>query len=86
MLTPVLSGGEKRRVSICCELLLGPKIMMLDEPTTGLDSTNASKVVDALADMATKGITCIMTIHQPRTDVFRTIDRVLLMSGNGQVS
>ncbi|GMH44385.1 hypothetical protein BSKO_12319 [Bryopsis sp. KO-2023] len=80
-----LSGGEKRRVSIGCELLVGPGLMFLDEPTTGLDSTNAAKVVDILADMAAAGVTVIITIHQPRPDLFRTIDRVMLLSGLGQV-
>lgn len=74
--------------------------MFLDEPTTGkqiqafvvkwhgvtgLDSTNASKVVDILSDMASAGVAVVMTIHQPRPDLFRILDRSMLLSGNGQV-
>ena len=75
-----LSGGEKRRVSIATELLTSPAIMFLDEPTTGLDSTNAAKVVDILAALGEKGVTVVLSIHQPRPDVFRLLDRVLVMS------
>lgn len=80
-----LIGGEKRRVSIGCELLANPKLMFLDEPTTGLDSSNAAKVVDILADMAGSGITVIMSIHQPRSRFFSMINRMLMLSENGQV-
>eukprot|EP00210_Caulerpa_lentillifera_P005025 g4799.t1 len=80
-----ISGGEKRRVSIACERIVGPKLVFLDEPTTGLDSTNASKVVDILSDMASSGVTIVMSIHQPRPDLFRTLDRAILLSSVGQV-
>jgi ATP-binding cassette subfamily G (WHITE) protein 2 len=79
-----LSGGEKRRVSIATELLTSPAIMFLDEPTTGLDSTNAAKVVDILAALGEKGVTVVLSIHQPRPDVFRLLDRVLVMSATGR--
>ena len=39
-----LSGGEKKRLSIGCELLASPALVFLDEPTTGLDSFQAEKV------------------------------------------
>ena len=78
-------GGEKRRVSIAVELLTRPGVLFLDEPTTGLDSTNAAKVVDIMAGLAQQGVTVIMSIHQPRPDIFRLMDRVLLLSGEGQV-
>lgn len=80
-----LSGGEKRRVSIACELLTGPGLIFLDEPTTGLDSTNAKKIVDILSNMASSGVTVIMTIHQPRPDLFKMLDRVLLISASGEM-
>ena len=80
-----LSGGEKRRVSIATELLTSPAIMFLDEPTTGLDSTNAAKVVDILAALGDQGVTVVLSIHQPRPDVFRLLDRVLVMSKMGDV-
>ncbi len=52
----------------------------------GLDSTNAANIVDILAELARGGVNVILTIHQPRPDVFRLMDTVLLMSGNGQVT
>ena len=80
-----LSGGEKRRVSIATELLTSPGIMFLDEPTTGLDSTNAAKVVDILSGLSRAGVTVLLSIHQPRPDIFRLLDRVLVLSGQGAV-
>ena len=80
-----LSGGEKRRVSIATELLTSPGIMFLDEPTTGLDSTNAAKVVDILSGLGSIGVTVVLSIHQPRPDIFRLLDRVLVLSGQGAV-
>ena len=72
-------------MSIATALLTSPAIMFLDEPTTGLDSTNAAQVVDILAALGDQGVTVVLSIHQPRPDVFRLLDRVLVMSKMGDV-
>ena len=78
-----LSGGEKRRLSLAVELLSRPRLLFVDEATTGLDSTNAAKVVDILAGLCRRGVTCVLSIHQPRPDMFRLLTRVLVLSGDG---
>mmetsp|Transcript_68689 Transcript_68689/g.191581 ORF Transcript_68689/g.191581 Transcript_68689/m.191581 type:complete len:1747 (-) Transcript_68689:1259-6499(-) len=80
-----ISGGEKRRVSIASELLAYPALLFLDEPTTGLDASNAINVVRIAARVAAKGTTVIMSIHQPRSDIFELFHRVVLMAKGGKV-
>lgn len=80
-----ISGGEKRRVSIACELVTGPSILFLDEPTSGLDSYNAYNVIDALKTLAKQyNRTVIFTIHQPQSNIVALFDRLLLL-GRGQL-
>ncbi|CAG9464674.1 unnamed protein product, partial [Pedinophyceae sp. YPF-701] len=79
-----LSGGERRRLSIAAELLASPGLLLLDEPTSGLDSTNAARVVRLAAWLARRGTTIVMSIHQPRPDLLRLMDRLVLLSSRGQ--
>lgn len=74
------SGGERRRVSIGVQMLRNPSILFLDEPTTGLDATSAFHLVKTLKHLAKKGRTIIITIHQPRSDIFFLLDRLTLLS------
>ncbi|KAK0243883.1 P-loop containing nucleoside triphosphate hydrolase protein [Armillaria nabsnona] len=74
------SGGERRRVSLGVQLLGNPSVLFLDEPTTGLDATSAFQLVKTLQSMAKKGRTIIMTLHQPRSEVFFMLDRVTLLA------
>eukprot|EP01133_Synstelium_polycarpum_P016895 gene16895-20090_t len=75
-----VSGGEKRRVSIGCQMLTDPSVLFLDEPTTGLDSFTAFQVTQTLATIARQNRTVICTIHQPRSDIFKLFDMVMLLS------
>ncbi|GAV49516.1 hypothetical protein ZYGR_0P01600 [Zygosaccharomyces rouxii] len=80
-----ISGGEKRRVSIACELVTSPLILFLDEPTSGLDANNASNVVDCLVRLARNyGRTLVLSIHQPRSNIFQMFDKLVLLS-NGEM-
>ncbi|KAF9437117.1 ATP-binding cassette sub- G member 2 [Entomortierella beljakovae] len=76
-----ISGGEKRRVSIACELVTSPSILFLDEPTSGLDSYNAFNVVECLVTLAKNyNRTVVCTIHQPRSNIFAMFDQLVLMA------
>lgn len=76
-----ISGGEKRRVGIACELVTSPSILFLDEPTSGLDSFNAFNVIECLVTLAkTYKRTVIFTIHQPRSNIVALFDRLILLA------
>jgi ABC-type multidrug transport system ATPase subunit len=74
-----LSGGEKRRLSIGIQLLANPSLLFLDEPTTGLDAHSAYLLVQTCRRLAHKGRTLVMSIHQPRSDIFFLFDSIVLL-------
>lgn len=78
-----LSGGEKRRVSIGVQMLANPSVLFLDEPTTGLDASSAFQLVRTLKNLAAKGRTVIVTIHQPRSEIWGLFDNLVLLSRGG---
>lgn len=81
-----ISGGEKRRVGIACELVTSPSILFLDEPTSGLDAYNAFNVIECLVTLAkTYKRTVIFTIHQPRSNIVALFDRLVLLAGGQAV-
>lgn len=76
-----ISGGEKRRVGIACELVTSPSILFLDEPTSGLDAFNAFNVVECLVTLAKNyNRTVIFTIHQPRSNIVALFDHLILLA------
>ena len=81
---PVISGGERKRVSIGMELAAAPMALFLDEPTSGLDSTSASSVMSILKAVSGLGITVVTIIHQPRYEIFEALENILLL-GAGRV-
>ena len=81
-----VSGGEKRRVGIACELVTSPSILFLDEPTSGLDAFNAFNVVECLVTLAKNyNRTVIFTIHQPRSNIVALFDHLVLLAKGSTV-
>ncbi|PON33890.1 ABC transporter-like [Parasponia andersonii] len=81
-----LSGGQKRRVSICIEILTRPKLLFLDEPTSGLDSAASYHVVSRIVRLARRdGRTVIASIHQPSSEVFELFHNLCLLSSGRTV-
>jgi ABC-type multidrug transport system ATPase subunit len=79
-----VSGGERKRVSVGLEMLVNPSLLLLDEPSSGLDSTTASKIIGTLKRMSVQGRrTVVVTIHQPSSRLYHMFDKVLLLSADG---
>ncbi|KAJ5174837.1 ABC-2 type transporter [Penicillium canariense] len=74
------SGGEKRRTSIGVQLLSNPSVLFCDEPTTGLDATSAFQIIRTLKRLAQDGRTVIVSIHAPRSEIWRLFDNVILLA------
>ena len=76
-----LSGGLKRRLSIGIALAKNPLVLMLDEPTTGVDSASASMIMSFLKTVAAeRQIAVLCTIHQPPASVFAGFDDTLILA------
>ncbi|CAF1291615.1 unnamed protein product [Rotaria magnacalcarata] len=74
-----VSGGERKRACIGMELVLSPKILFLDEPTTGLDASTASNVMNCLHQLSRQGCTIIFSVRQPRFSIFNLFDTTILL-------
>lgn len=83
--TTILSGGQRKRLNIALELIREPSILFVDEPTSGLSSADSEKVIILLKRQALKGRLVITNIHQPSSDVFKMLDKLLVMDQGGRV-
>ena len=72
-----LSGGMKQKLSLACALIIEPKILLLDEPTTGVDPVSRREFWDALADLSSQGITIV--VATPYLDEAERCTHVALM-------
>jgi ABC-type multidrug transport system ATPase subunit len=75
-----ISGGERKRVAVGAELVARPSVLLLDEITSGLDSTTAQTLMITLKELAHAGHAIVVVIHQPRTAIFSLFDHLLLLS------
>ena len=74
-----LSGGQKRRVAIAGILAMQPEVLILDEPTAGLDPKGRDDILDQIAKLhKERGITVILVSHSME-DVAKYVDRIVVM-------
>ncbi|HEY0903792.1 MAG TPA: amino acid ABC transporter ATP-binding protein [Marmoricola sp.] len=74
-----LSGGQQQRVAIARALAMEPKVMLFDEPTSALDPEMIKEVLDAMVDLARRGMTMVVVTHE--MGFARTAaDRVVFMA------
>ncbi len=79
-----LSGGQKRRVAIAGVLAMKPDVLILDEPTAGLDPKGRDEILDRIAMLRKEtGMTVILVSHSME-DVAKYVDRIIVMN-KGQV-
>lgn len=79
-----LSGGQKRRVAIAGVLAMKPEVLILDEPTAGLDPKGRDEILDQIAKLREEtGMTVILVSHSME-DVAKYVDRIIVMN-RGQI-
>ena len=75
-----LSGGQKRRVAIAGILAMHPKVLVLDEPTAGLDPKGRDEILDQVQELHRKtGMTVVLVSHSME-DVAKYVDRLIVMN------
>ena len=75
-----LSGGQKRRVAIAGVLAMHPKVLVLDEPTAGLDPKGRDEILDQIESLHKKtGMTVILVSHSME-DIAKYVDRIIVMN------
>jgi ABC-2 type transport system ATP-binding protein len=77
-LVKTLSGGMKRRLNIACSVLHEPRILLLDEPTVGVDPQSRERIYEMLDELRKRGTAILLTTHQLDEAQFRC-DRIAIV-------
>ena len=75
-----LSGGQKRRVAIAGVLAMKPKVLILDEPTAGLDPKGRDEILDQIAYLQKAGNMTVVLVSHSMEDVAKYVDRIVVMN------
>ncbi len=75
-----LSGGQKRRVAIAGVLAMQPEVLILDEPTAGLDPKGRDEILQQIKKLQTKSHLTILLVSHSMEDVAEYVDRIIVMN------
>ena len=82
-LDKTISGGQRKRLNIALELIREPSILFVDEPTSGLSSSDSENVMSLLKAQAAQGRLVIVVIHQPSSRIYKMFDRLWVLDQGG---
>lgn len=80
----IISGGQRKRLNMALELIREPKILFVDEPTSGLSSSDSERIVHIIKQQVQQGKLAVVNIHQPSSSVFKLFDKILLLDQGGR--
>ncbi len=75
-----LSGGQKRRVAIASVLAMKPKVLILDEPTAGLDPKGRDEILEAINDLHKKLKITVILVSHSMEDIAKFVDKIIVMN------
>lgn len=79
-LVKTFSGGMKRRLNIACGMMHRPRVILLDEPTVGVDPQSRERIWEMLQTLKTEGIATVLTTHQ-LDEAQQVADRIVIIDG-----
>lgn len=79
-LTKTFSGGMKRRVNLACGVLHSPRVLLLDEPTVGVDPQSRQRIFDMLDELRNEGTTIVLTTHH-LDEAETQCERIVILDG-----
>ena len=80
-----LSGGQKRRVAIAGVLAMEPEVLILDEPTAGLDPKGRDEILDQIAWLHEERKISVLLVYHSMEDIARYVERILVMNQGEKV-
>ncbi len=80
-----LSGGQKRRVAIAGVLAMKPKVLILDEPTAGLDPKGRDEILDQIAYLQKEGNLTVILVSHSMEDIAKYVDRIVVMNDGSKL-
>jgi ABC-type multidrug transport system ATPase subunit len=82
-LKKLISGGQRKRLNIAMEVIRKPEILFVDEPTSGLSSSDSNNVMNLLKELSLQGTLLFVNIHQPSSEIFKLFDSTLILDKGG---
>jgi ABC-type multidrug transport system ATPase subunit/uncharacterized tellurite resistance protein B-like protein len=82
-LSKTISGGQRKRLNICLELIRNPQVLFMDEPTSGLSSRDSENIMNLLRKLSFRGTLIFIVIHQPSSGIYKLFDQLILLDIGG---